>query len=371
MTVKRQESVNSSFPSGAGQESGSKPQVSIVVINFNYDRFLARAIDSALGQTYPAVEVIVVDDCSSDGSREVAEAYGDRIVTVFRPVNGGMSASANSGFARSGGDIVMFVDADDYLYPDAAERVVAAWSPGVAQVQARLDLVDVDETVIDLYPPREMAFDSGDVSALLAARGRYSTTVTTGLAFARAALLEVMPIPEVAFNRSADGYLATVVPLYGQVAAIETPVGGYRRHDSNHSGFSANIANRARWRVDHDEHRYQALRVHGPGRGVVIAAQPGLADATHLEQRLVSLCLEPGRHLYPGDRRSDLGWANAKAAWAGRGSTGRRAAHAAIGLAAGFAPLPIARAALSWKLEQSSRPKFVDALARRIRRLLG
>ena len=219
--------------------------------------------------------------------------------------------------------------------------------------------------------PMRWRWRPGDVAPALAACGRYATTVTTGLAFSREALERVMPIPERAFDRSADGYLATVVPLYGRVVAIEEPIGAYRRHDSNHSGFGANIAKRARWRVDHDEHRYAALRDHGHRRNVTIAQQLGMADGIHLEQRLASLCFAPDEHPYRGDRRASLGLAGARAAFAVPMSLKRRTTSAAIFLAAGLAPGPIARRALAWKIERSSRPRVIDWLAGHLRRLIG
>lgn len=213
--------------------------------------------------------------------------------------------------------------------------------------------------------------DQGDVSAALARRGRYSTTVTTGLAFSRIALEQVMPIPERAFDRSADGYLATVAPLYGSLTVIDKPIGAYRRHDSNHSGFAANMAKRARWRIDHDEQRYISLREHGGRRGIVIDPAPGMHDATHLEQRIASICFDPVEHPYTGDKRSIIAIAGARAAFASTMSTKRRAIHAGMFLVAGFTPLFIARRALAWKLERSSRPKGIDWLAGRLRRMLG
>ncbi|MCY7286429.1 MAG: glycosyltransferase, partial [Cyanobacteria bacterium CAN_BIN43] len=58
--------------------------VSIIINNYNYDRFLVQAIDSALSQTYPHVEVIVVDDGSTDRSREIITSYGDRLMSIFQ-----------------------------------------------------------------------------------------------------------------------------------------------------------------------------------------------------------------------------------------------------------------------------------------------
>lgn len=343
------------------------PRFSIVIVNFNYAAFLPQAIESALAQTLEGCEVIVVDDASTDQSRAVIERYGDRVVPVLRAINGGMSAAVNAGFARSTAPLVLFLDADDFLYPDAAADVCAVALDGVAQVQARLHLVDASGKVEDVFPPYEMKLDSGDVTTALRTRGRYATTVTTGLAFSRAALERVMPIPERAFDRSADGYLATVVPLYGTVAALEHPIGAYRRHDSNHSGFGADMAKRARWRVEHDEHRYAALRAHG----LEVGPAPGMGDATHLEQRLASLCFEPGQHPYASDRRGALALAGARAAFAGGMSAKRRATHAAMFLAAGFTPRFIAKRALAWKLERSSRPRAIDWLAGRLRRMMG
>src|SRR5205085_8851297 len=96
-----------------------RPLVSIVVTNYNYARYLERAVDSALRQTYRPLEVIVVDDGSTDESRTVIAGYGDRVRPVLRS-NGGNAAAYNSGFAASRGDILLFLDADDALYPQAA-----------------------------------------------------------------------------------------------------------------------------------------------------------------------------------------------------------------------------------------------------------
>jgi len=130
----------------------AKPLVSIVVNNFNYGRFLRQSIESALAQDHPRTEVIVVDDASTDGSVEIIRSFGDRIVPVCQERNGGQAAALNAGFAASRGELIIFLDADDYLYPHAASAVAAAWTPGVGTVQYRLDLVDKGGQHIDLYP---------------------------------------------------------------------------------------------------------------------------------------------------------------------------------------------------------------------------
>ena len=94
------------------------PLVSVIVNNYNYGHFLSEAIDSALAQTYTRTEVIVVDDGSTDDSSEIIAGYGDRIIPVLKE-NGGQASAFNAGFAKSRGDVICFLDADDYLFPQA------------------------------------------------------------------------------------------------------------------------------------------------------------------------------------------------------------------------------------------------------------
>ncbi|TIQ11887.1 MAG: glycosyltransferase family 2 protein, partial [Mesorhizobium sp.] len=110
--------------------------VSIIIPNYNYARFLKRSIDSALKQDYADVEVIVVDDASQDNSTTIIESYRDEIVACPRVQNGGHAAAFNTGFAASSGKIVLFLDADDYLYPTAVSTIVDTWDAATAQVQS-------------------------------------------------------------------------------------------------------------------------------------------------------------------------------------------------------------------------------------------
>ena len=91
------------------------PLVSICVPAYDAERTLADALDSALGQTYPRVEVVVVDDGSTDATPEILEAYARRGVRSVRQDNAGQCAAANRALAASRGDLVKFFDADDVL----------------------------------------------------------------------------------------------------------------------------------------------------------------------------------------------------------------------------------------------------------------
>lgn len=345
--------------------------VSIVIANYNYGRFLRRSIDSALEQSYDNAEVIVVDDASTDNTTDVVASYGPQIRTCLREVNGGHAAAFNTGFASSRGRIVMFLDADDYLYPNAVSDIVDAWEDNTAQVQFRLHIVDENMRVKDVFPPPEMPFDSGDVTPKLLQKGRYQTTVTSGLAFNRSALDRVMPVPEEDFRQGADGYLATVAPLHGDVTSIDDCLGAYRMHGANHSVFAEKLGQRARWRVEHDFHRLEALSDQAAEIGLEVSPDVGLNDPVHLEERLASLCIDRRQHPVADDSRFALATAGAVASMEMNASRRRRTMLAAWFLSIGVLPRRMARTVLSWKLVASSRPKFLMRLSKTIRHAMG
>jgi len=93
-----------------------KPQdlVSVIIINFNYGKYLEEAIRSVLDQTYPDIEVIVVDNGSTDESSELLSFFGDAIKTVHLSTNLGQAIARNIGVKHSQGKFLCFLDADDY-----------------------------------------------------------------------------------------------------------------------------------------------------------------------------------------------------------------------------------------------------------------
>lgn len=101
----------------------NQPLASIIISNYNYSQFIQEAIDSALNQTYPQTEVIVVDDGSTDNSRDIIKSYGDKIVPVLK-ANGGQASAFNIGFASSQGEIIFFFNFDDIFAPEKVADIV-------------------------------------------------------------------------------------------------------------------------------------------------------------------------------------------------------------------------------------------------------
>lgn len=119
------------------------PMVSVIIPNFNYSQYLREAIDSVIAQTYGHIEIIVVDDGSTDSSREVLDSYGEQIATVFQK-NQGVSAARNAGVGKSRGEYIAFLDADDAWLPAKIERQLAMF-----ENDAELGLVHVGVVEID------------------------------------------------------------------------------------------------------------------------------------------------------------------------------------------------------------------------------
>ncbi|MEO0481888.1 MAG: glycosyltransferase family A protein [Planctomycetota bacterium] len=347
------------------------PLVSIVVNNFNYERFLRQSIDSALDQDHPRTEVVVVDDCSTDGSRALIQGYGDRIVPVLQEENGGQGAAMNVGFDAASGDVVIFLDADDYLYPQAASAVAAAYRDDAAVIQYRLHLVDEEGAVLDLYPRPELRFDQGDVRQKLLTTGRFEGTVTSGQAFGRKALAAALPMPADRFRISADGYLLSTVPFHGQVIAIEEPHGAYRLHGNNLWSAVQNRAAGFRRSLEHDADKLREVRAQAESASLEIESDPELRDYQHLSARLGSLLFDRSQHPYPKDRRLGLalrGWSAAR-----RSSFGGmpRLMLGIWFLGTGLLPGGMARSFYRWRFESDARPKILRRTASTLRRVLG
>lgn len=101
------------------------PLVSVIVLCHNYGRFLGEAIESALGQDYPKLEVLLVDDGSTDDSLEVASSFGDRVRILTQP-NQGLARTCNRGVREAAGEYVVFLSADDRLEPSYVSALMAA-----------------------------------------------------------------------------------------------------------------------------------------------------------------------------------------------------------------------------------------------------
>jgi glycosyltransferase involved in cell wall biosynthesis len=183
--------------SATGPLSGkASPTVSIVIPAYNYARYLPQAIDSALQQSFPAHEILVIDDGSTDGTAQVvAQRYGGnpRVRYLHQP-NAGLSSARNTGVKNAHGEFVAFLDADDYWKPDFLREVMARFarlSEDFAIVATRVTIVTVDGATL----PRKQLLADTDyeltcADLLLKSRFSPSTAVVRRRVFAECGVFD-------------------------------------------------------------------------------------------------------------------------------------------------------------------------------------
>lgn len=208
-----------------------RPRLSIVVLNRQRERFVAHAIESACAQTLEreqpgAVEVIVVDDGSRDGSRTVIRRLAPQLRCIELD-EAGLAAAINAGFAAARGELLLFLEAEDWLYPQAAAQVLAAWTPGVSKLQFRLDLVDADDRPLGRQLPRRL-HEGAQALALLREFGAYGSPPCSGNVFHRDFLARVLPLDESPWQAGADTVPILLAPACGAVRSLPQALGAYR-----------------------------------------------------------------------------------------------------------------------------------------------
>lgn len=275
---------------------------SIVIANYNYDRFLGRAVESALALDWPDVEVIVVDDGSVDNSREVIESFATSITAVFQD-NGGQRVANNTGFAHSTGDVIVFLDADDVLDPGFARAVAGAWGANVTKVQVQMQLIDAEDRPFgDLIPNFTFRPEPEQISAWSRSSTEYPTPPGSGNAYSREFLAKFFPIGD-EHDSFTDSTCLALAPLMGDVVTVVQPLVKYRQHGSNDSNLGAKADNFGR-EVARAMKRQRSAEDICTTLGVELPRPDSLRRSRHLLQlRAASLRMAPEQHPLPGDGR--------------------------------------------------------------------
>jgi glycosyltransferase involved in cell wall biosynthesis len=215
------------------QEMRQLVRASIIIDNYNYGRFLIYAINSALEQTHINTEVIVVDDGSTDNSREIIASYGDRITPILKE-NDGQASAFNAGFLVSTGEVICFLDSDDVLLPLALEKAIGAFvETDVVKVHWPLRIIDENGNETGkVHCPNLPEGDFRD-SLLRYGPPRSLSPPTSGNAWKRTFLQAILPIPTEDFRINADCYLYTLAPAFGRIRRLLEPQSLYRIHGQN------------------------------------------------------------------------------------------------------------------------------------------
>lgn len=276
------------------------PLISVLICSYNYERFVGRTIESALGQTWARVEVVVVDDGSTDGSWSVIRSFGERIRAIRQP-NGGQGAAYNACFAASRGEWVIFLDCDDLLDPDGLARCMAEVRDGIEKVAFPMRVIDGEGRDSGNVIPYTM--HSGDVRETLRLFGHYGGPPGSGNLYRRAAIAPYFPLDEKAWAMCADTVPYVASACRGEVAALPTPGGSYRVHKrvNRRLGLFGNVLGSLVETLELDDRRRaQAMRLV---RNELPYAMPRrfLPTPTQMRTRIISWKIDRSRHPYAGD----------------------------------------------------------------------
>lgn len=273
--------------------------VSVVIPAYNAERFVAEAVRSALRQTYSPVEVIVVDDGSTDGTPQVLDRAADERLRVLRQPNSGVGRARNRGIEAARGGYIALLDADDLWLPDKLERQVAALEehPQWVAVGSFMYHIAVDGRPLGVTGHALGAAELDEVR-----RARLNPFPISSLLVRREALDEAglfderlhVAVPGMVEDLDLVARLAAI----GSLGCVERPLGGYRLHPDSGSA--------RHFRSQRQGTRYLAARTTARAAGHTLefaefagahgwSARDWREDTSAYAYRTAGLCFADGR----------------------------------------------------------------------------
>lgn len=286
---------------------------SIVIDNYNYAHFLADAIDSCLRQTHRAHEIIVVDDGSTDASREVLRGYeGVERIRILHQENQGQAAALQHGYDIATGDWILGLDSDDYYRENCLEEIAKRIDGTVEWIYFRATVVDVDGKKTGTRPGPDVALMQGETWIPWIVEGRLHTFPPQSFHCRSARFIHSVKLYPSRFvdQKTAifpDRYLDILSSFDCRAAAIETELGFYRDHAQGDSKVAhrefPRVRNKLRQQILAEEIVAEKFREKGLSAKADFCAYSAY---DYWPERLISLvCDRPG-HPYPGDGRFAL-----------------------------------------------------------------
>lgn len=341
-------------------------KLSVIIPNFNYGEYIAEAIDSALGLEWPDVEVIVVDDGSTDHSRSVIEGYGPRITAVFQE-NTGQYGAMNVGFARCHGDVVIFLDSDDYLDPSIAREIAAVWRRGVSKVQFQMRVVDAEgRSLGSVLPQYRYVPTPEQIRRWVRTTSAYPTPPGSGNAYSREYLQQIFPLDD-SCGRAGDSCCIAAAPYLGDVVTVPKALVAYRVHGRNDGAHTDLDPLRFGREVTRAKRRFRYSQEIARRVGISVRDLAVSRSLSVVGYRVASFRMAPNEHPIPSDSRTrilqDLVCALASPQGVGRWA---KLTLAVWTLSVLFSPAAIARQAVLWRFAPGARPQLLRVTLARL-----
>ena len=277
----------------------ARPLVSVLIDTYNHEKFIEQAITSVLEQDFPADsrEIIVVDDGSTDRTREIAHKFEPQVRLISKP-NGGQASAFNAAIPECRGEIVAFLDGDDWWERRKLASVVEAFA---LNPPAGLVGHSITEVLADGRHRAELVresprFQIDSVAGARIFRLRKSFLGTSRMAFRSELLRRIGAVPET-LRIQADEYLFTMGALFSEVLLLREPLTFYRLHEGNL--FQVSSGNRAALERKHEVlvSLAELLRRRFQQEKIAPEITNAVAESIEAEAEILGLALHGGSRL--------------------------------------------------------------------------
>ena len=211
-------------------------QVSVLIDTYNHEKYIEAAINSVLAQALgnAPVDIVVIDDGSTDGTKDIVGSFGNAVRYYYKP-NGGQASAFNMGIPLCKGHIICFLDGDDWWHPDKLSTVLSAFveSPEICAVGH--SFWEIDEVSGQSYRngPYDRVLINYSTPKSIALFQHFSCCLgTSRLAIRRSIAMALLDVPEPLIFE-ADEYLFTLLPTLGRVILLPEVLTYYRIHGAN------------------------------------------------------------------------------------------------------------------------------------------
>jgi glycosyltransferase involved in cell wall biosynthesis len=223
------------------------PLTSVLMVNYNYARFIEEAIESVIDQSYKNWELIICDDGSTDESVEIVESIckTEERIKLIKKENGGVASALNMGYSKCKGEIICLLDSDDVFHKDKIEEVIQILHTNMSSGFCIHKVLPINWLGKPINKPIPINITEGWVAkkALLTG-GRTPMPPASGLAFRRKVLESIFPL-SLEFNIYADGIIAELSQYITIISSIKKPLSGFRLHSSNTTSVFLDYPNKA------------------------------------------------------------------------------------------------------------------------------
>jgi hypothetical protein len=340
--------------------------VSVIISNYNYAEFVGEAIESALALDWPRVEVIVVDDGSTDCSRSVIERFGARITALFKE-NGGQYSAMNLGYAQSQGEIIVFLDSDDYLHPSIGREIASVWRSGVSKVQFQMHVVDAKgRSLGSILPKYDGLPTPQQIRKWMQTTSAHPTPPGSGNAYSREYLQKIFPLDD-SCGRAGDSFCIAAAPFLGDVITVPLPLVTYRVHGRNDGAQTGLEPSRFGKEVTRAVRLFEYAQTIAGRVGIDVPDRALFRSLSLVGYRVASLRFAPALHPIPSDGMARILRDLIRGLiWPQGVSPLNKIILGVWTVTVALAPAPLARRAALWRFAPAARPKLLRLGAKRL-----